>query len=106
MTESSKPKIINETKFVKSYFNQDYFLWHSSQEFEADYINPLILPNEKDELLEDDAYDESDIGSSIWTRLINENLDTSVQTVNAQSNILQASKTNLIYEQLMSYSAD
>ncbi|WP_233755470.1 hypothetical protein [Mycoplasmopsis agalactiae] len=63
------------------------FYDHSAQEFEADYINPLILPNEKDELLEDDEYDESDIGSSIWTRLINENLDTSVQTVNAQSNI-------------------
>ncbi len=33
----------------------------------------------------DDEYDESDIGHSIWTRLINENLDTSIQTVNAQS---------------------
>lgn len=95
MTESSKPKIINETKFVKSYFNQDYFLWHSAQEFEADYINPLILPNEKDELLEDDEYDESDIGSSIWTRLINENLDTSVQTVNAQSNIFASIQNQL-----------
>lgn len=34
--------------------------------------------NEKDELLEDDVYDELDIGSLIWIRFINENLDISV----------------------------
>lgn len=87
MAEHNKPKIINESKFVKSYFNQDYFLWHTAQEFENKYIVAMMEQNVNDDFSIDDEYDESDIGHSIWTRLINENLDTSIQTVNAQSSI-------------------
>nr|WP_307926173.1 hypothetical protein [Mycoplasmopsis bovis] len=87
MAEQNKPKIINESKFVKSYFNQDYFLWHTAQEFENKYIAEMMEQNVNDDFSIDDEYDESDIGHSIWTRLINENLDTSIQTVNAQSKV-------------------
>nr|WP_307929315.1 hypothetical protein [Mycoplasmopsis bovis] len=57
-------KIINESKFVKSYFNQDYFLWHTAQEFENKYIAEMMEQNVNDDFSIDDEYDESDIGHS------------------------------------------
>ncbi|WP_430001983.1 hypothetical protein, partial [Mycoplasmopsis bovis] len=49
MAEQNKPKIINESKFVKSYFNQDYFLWHTAQEFENKYIAEMMEQNVNDD---------------------------------------------------------
>lgn len=49
-----KDKKINKNKYVKSFYCQDYFLWHTEDEFKNKYMNTSLNEDEKNDDPEED----------------------------------------------------
>ncbi|MBZ4204201.1 DUF2779 domain-containing protein [Mycoplasma tauri] len=99
----NRDKKITERQYIKSFYNQGYFLWNSELDFESKYITPLKSKDtlnclniyDDDILDEDDTELEDEVGQTIWNNLLNIYFDTSIQTVDGNMNIFDKVKKQL-----------
>ncbi|WP_338822597.1 DUF2779 domain-containing protein [Mycoplasmopsis felifaucium] len=89
-----KDKKINENKYIKSFYCQDYFLWHTSDEFKNQYMSDNTFDFDDFNNSEDDDGDNSE---KIWG-LYFDNFAESNTTKNNPSKIF-----NKITEQANTY---
>ncbi|WP_029513458.1 UU173 family protein [Mycoplasmopsis primatum] len=88
----NKDKNITESKYIKSYYVQKYFIWHSDDEFNEKYIMPLNEAGDLISLNDDEDIDDNDIeelrAEKIWESLFSQYFDSNNQTVESTPKIL------------------